>query len=149
MLTCLATWRSLSPSSDGDAVTLRLGTDIVSIARFEQSVVRTPGMVQRLFTQAELMPLGEPPAIHRLAARFAVKESVAKALGAPAGLSWHECEVLTEPTGAPSLRLSGAVAGVARECGLDDWQVSMSHDGGFAIATVVGTSRNHGLAHER
>lgn len=118
---------------------LHLGTDVVSISRFEESVARTPGMLRRLFTDAELASLGESPAIHRLAARFAAKEAVAKALHAPAGLSWHECEVLRDVSGAPLLRLTGAVARVAAARGISQWRVSMSHDGGFAVATVIAT----------
>lgn len=140
MLTCLATWQSPSLLSDIGAMNLHLGTDLVSIARFEESLARTPGMVQRLFTANELATLGEHPAVHRLAARFAAKEAVAKALGAPSGLSWHECEVLRESNGAPTLLFSGAVAEVSAALGLNQWSVSMSHDGGFALATVVAMS---------
>ncbi|NBO46434.1 MAG: holo-ACP synthase [Actinobacteria bacterium] len=123
---------------------LHLGTDLVSIARFEESLARTPGMLQRLFTADELATLGAPPATHRLAARFAAKEAVAKALGAPAGLSWHECEVLCESNGAPTLHFSGSVAKAAAALGLNQWRVSMSHDGGFAMATVVAMSTQEG-----
>ena len=126
-------------------MTLAVGTDVVSVARFEESLQRTLGLVQRLFTEAECARLGSPPATHRLAARFAAKEAVAKALGAPTGLSWHECEVLIEPDGRPTLRFSGAVAARAAELGLTQWVVSMTHDGGVALATVVATGAHNGV----
>ena len=118
---------------------LALGTDLVEVARFAAALRRTPRMRERLFSPAELANFAADPAPHRLAARFAVKEAVAKALGAPAGLSWHDCEVITMPDGSPSLRLHGSVAAAARARGLTTWAVSMSHDGGLASATVVAT----------
>jgi len=118
---------------------LALGTDLVAVDRFAAALRRTPRMRERLFSPAELANFAADPAPHRLAARFAVKEAVAKALGAPAGLSWHDCEVMTESDGRPVLRLSGGVAAAASAAGLHTWAVSMTHDGGFAAATVVAT----------
>jgi holo-[acyl-carrier protein] synthase len=109
-----------------------VGIDVVDLSRFEDSLRRTPGLADRLFTAAESR---RPPA--SLAARFAAKEAVAKALGAPGGLHWHDCEVVTDPDGRPWLTVSGTVAAVAKERGIDRWHLSLSHDGGIASAIVV------------
>ena len=80
-----------------------LGVDIVDVDRFQASLVRTPGLAERLFTPAE-RAAGRA---ERLAARFAAKEAVAKALGAPPGLSWQDAEIETSEDGAPHLVLRG------------------------------------------
>jgi holo-[acyl-carrier protein] synthase len=108
---------------------LGVGTDLVEVARLEAALARTPTLRQRLFTERE-----SPLSIESLAARFAAKEALAKALGAPAGLSWQDAEVLTDETGRPGFELRGTVAasvGTART------HLSLSHDGGFALAYVV------------
>ncbi len=66
-----------------------VGIDVVDIERFGQTLDRTPALRERLFTPAEA---SRPPA--SLAARFAAKEALAKALDAPAGLAWHDAEVV-------------------------------------------------------
>jgi len=114
-----------------------LGTDIVDVSRFAAMMSRTPGVAERLFTDAERASLGDSPGVHRFAARFAAKEAVVKALGGAHGLSWHHCEVLTAPNGQPSLRLTASVEAAALKQGLQTWRVSLSHDGGFAMATVI------------
>ncbi len=106
-----------------------VGTDLVEVARLGQSLDRTPTLRERLFTPAEA---GLP--LESLAARFAAKEALAKALGAPGGLSWQDAEVFTGDGGRPQLELSGAVA--ERAAGLRV-HLSLSHDGGFALAFVV------------
>ncbi|OKI24589.1 holo-ACP synthase [Streptomyces sp. CB03911] len=99
---------------------------------------RTPGMAERLFTEAELtLPSGARRSPASLAARFAAKEALAKALGAPGGLHWHDAEVHTEPSGQPVLRVTGTVAARAAELGVSSWHVSLSHDAGVASAVVV------------
>lgn len=112
-----------------------IGVDLVDIARFEQSLDRTPGLRDRLFTPAERdLPLPS------LAARFAAKEAVAKALGAPGGLQWHDAEVVTEADGRPSLAVRGTVEIAAHRLGVTAWHLSLSHDGGAAVAMVVASS---------
>jgi holo-[acyl-carrier protein] synthase len=113
-------------------VVVGVGIDVVDIARFEQILRRRPGLAERLFTETER---GLSPA--SLAARFAAKEAVAKALGAPAGLVWHDCEVVTAGSGRPSLVLRGTVAAAAARQGIASWHVSLSHDAGIASAVVV------------
>ncbi|MFD0655833.1 holo-ACP synthase [Thermocatellispora tengchongensis] len=72
-----------------------------------------------------------------LAARFAAKEAVAKALGAPPGLAHREAEVVTGEHGRPELRVHGRVAETAASLGVRRWHLSLSHDGGVAIAYVI------------
>ncbi|MGI8577055.1 MAG: holo-ACP synthase [Nocardioidaceae bacterium] len=109
-----------------------VGIDVVDVRRFGLTLERTPGMCQRLFTDAER----ERP-LASLAARFAAKEALAKALGAPAGLHWLDAEVQTDGTGRPSIVMSGSVAGRAEVLGVARAHVSLSHDGGIASAVVV------------
>ncbi|CAN5845210.1 holo-ACP synthase [soil metagenome] len=109
-----------------------VGIDVVDVARFEASLTRTPGLRSRLFTTAEQQ---RPPA--SLAARFAAKEALAKALGAPAGLHWIDAEVVSGTDGRPHLSLTGGVATSAETLGVDHVHVSLSHDAGIASAVVV------------
>jgi holo-[acyl-carrier protein] synthase len=109
-----------------------VGIDVVDIARFERALTRTPRMAVRLFTASER----SLPA-HSLAARFAAKEALAKALGAPRGLLWTDAEIVTSPAGRPHLSVSGTVAAAAAESGVTSWHVSLSHDAGIASAVVI------------
>jgi holo-[acyl-carrier protein] synthase len=110
-----------------------VGVDVVDVERFTRSLERTPRLAERLFT-ADERAVARP---ERLAARFAAKEALAKALGAPPGLAWHDAEVVNEAGGRPRLVLRGRVAEAARACSADSWHVSLSHDGGIATAFVV------------
>ncbi|MCX5067598.1 holo-ACP synthase [Micromonospora lupini] len=115
-----------------------VGIDVVLVDRFTRSLARTPLLADRLFTAAERATrAGTPRSPESLAARFAAKEAVAKALGAPAGLSWHDCEIVPDPTGRPWLTVSGSVAAAAVTRGINHWHLSLSHDGGIASAMVV------------
>ena len=112
--------------------------DVVLVERFERALDRTPLLAERLFTDAERhTPSGSPRPHESLAARFAAKEAVAKALGAPSGLNWHDCEIVTDQDGRPWLTVAGTVAAAAIERGIDRWHLSLSHDGGIASAMVV------------
>jgi holo-[acyl-carrier protein] synthase len=115
-----------------------VGIDVAEIDRFRASLDRTPGMAERLFVERELLlPSGERRGIASLAARFAAKEALAKALGAPAGLHWTDAEVYVEDSGQPRLRVKGSVAQRAAELGVRGWHVSLSHDAGIASAVVI------------
>ncbi|TYB36346.1 holo-ACP synthase [Micromonospora sp. AP08] len=115
-----------------------VGIDVVLVDRFARSLARTPLLADRLFTEAERYTRGgNPRSPESMAARFAAKEAVAKALGAPAGLNWHDCEVVPDPEGRPWLTVSGTVAAAAAERGINRWHLSLSHDGGIASAMVV------------
>ncbi|WP_101525187.1 holo-ACP synthase [Nocardioides houyundeii] len=111
---------------------LGVGIDVADIARFGASLERTPGLRERLFTPAEATrPLAS------LAARFAAKEALAKALGAPVGMAWHDAEIVSEDTGRPRFELCGSVAAQAAALGVGHVHVSLSHDAGIASAVVV------------
>lgn len=113
-----------------------IGVDVVDLARFSGVVERTPGIVDRLFTKAEQTSAeGNQLPLISLGGRFAVKEAVAKALGAPVGMNWHDCEVSNG--GAPTISITGTVAKVAQSQGVTKWHVSISHDGPVAIAYVI------------
>lgn len=105
---------------------------MVDIARFTRAMSSTPRLGRRLFTPVELqLPMAS------LAARFAAKEAIAKALGAPGGLVWTDAEVRQGPRGRPLLALSGTVAAAAQDAAVRSWHVSLSHDGGIASAVVI------------
>jgi holo-[acyl-carrier protein] synthase len=109
-----------------------VGIDVVDITRFEDALRRTPGLVARLFSDAEAsVPLAS------MAARFAAKEALAKALGAPGDMEWHDAEVLSESSGRPVFALRGTVAARAAEVGAVSVHLSLSHDAGIASAVVV------------
>jgi holo-[acyl-carrier protein] synthase len=119
-------------------VIVAVGIDVVLVERFVHALQRTPLLTDRLFTEQErLTGSGHPRPAESLAARFAAKEAVAKALGAPGGLHWHDCEIVTDPDGRPWLTVSGTVAAAAAERGIRRWHLSLSHDGGIASAMVV------------
>jgi holo-[acyl-carrier protein] synthase len=119
-------------------VIVSVGIDVVLVEKFIRALERTPLLGDRIFTEAELLTTsGNPRPAESLAARFAAKEAVAKALGAPGGLHWHDCEVVTDPDGRPWLTVSGTVAAAAAERGITFWHLSLSHDGGIASAMVV------------
>jgi holo-[acyl-carrier protein] synthase len=115
-----------------------VGIDVVAIDRFVASLERTPALRRRLFTAAESTTgSGLPRSAASLAARFAVKEAVAKALGVPRGMDWHDCSVISQPSGRPQLSVVGTVAAAAEAAGVTGWQLSLSHDAGIAAAVVL------------
>lgn len=109
-----------------------VGIDVVDIARFGQTLERTPRLRDRLFTAAE-----QRRRLPSLAARFAAKEALAKSLGAPVGLVWTDATVVRDEAGKPRLEVTGTVAARAEELGVRRFHVSLSHDGGVASAVVV------------
>lgn len=115
-----------------------VGIDVVPVDRFAESLLRTPSLRDRLFTPAEqLTAVGAVRTPASLAARFAAKEALAKALGAPGDLAWTDAEVTVEESGQPRIAVTGTVAARAAVLGVRSWHVSMSHDGGMASAVVI------------
>ena len=106
-----------------------IGIDVVDIKRFQESLERTPGLRDKLFTDNE-----KQLSVVSLAARFAAKEALYKALSPARGLSWHEAEVINHPNGKPDFLFRGQIADL-----IDGAQVhlSLSHDAGIASAMVV------------
>jgi holo-[acyl-carrier protein] synthase len=123
-------------TADG-VMNLRTGVDLIELERIE-GVIRRYGsrFLERVFTPRELDEVGEHT--DSLAARFAAKEAVAKALGTGIGdVGWQEIEVLRGPVRQPRLYLSGRAASLAGELGLDTWSLSLTHNQSQAIALVV------------
>lgn len=117
---------------------ISVGTDLVSIARFKQAIIRTEGFLERVFTPSELqLESGEPRGTISLAGIFAAKESIAKALGAPDGLSWQDCQISYADSGQPKVKVMGRIAELASSKGITNWHLSISHDAELAIAFVV------------
>lgn len=118
---------------------LWIGTDVVDLDRFRLALRRTPGMVERVFTEGErAYALRKNDPTERLAARFAVKEATMKALGVGLGaFKFHDVEVTKARSGEPSLRLSGRATELATARGITEWKVSITHSDLIALAVVV------------
>jgi holo-[acyl-carrier protein] synthase len=108
------------------------GIDVVDVNRFMETLDRTPRLREKLFTEVEREL---PPA--SLAARFAAKEAIAKSLGAPGNLRWHDVTVHRTVGGPPRIDASGTVAARAAELGVRTWHITISHDAGIASAMVI------------
>ena len=106
-----------------------IGIDVVDIARFLESLERTPGLREKLFTESE-----RATSNHSLAARFAAKEALYKALSPAHGLHWHEAEVINHSNGKPDFLFRGEIADLVDGASV---HLSLSHDAGIASAMVV------------
>jgi len=109
-----------------------IGVDLVDIPRFERALQRTPRLLERLFAASER---ALPP--QSLAARYAAKEALIKALGGSDGVHWTEIEIVPEASGRPWFVLSGSTADVVTARDITTLHLSMSHDAGLATAYVV------------
>ena len=116
---------------------LRTGIDLLEIERMQAAVERHGSrFLNRIFTERELFEVGHSTA--SLAARFAAKEAVSKALGTGIGVvAWCEIEILRGPNRQPELHLHGRAATLACELGLKEWSLSLSHSQSQAVAVVV------------
>lgn len=116
-----------------------IGVDAVDVERFTRVLERTPRTRERLFTTEELAyvdTLADP--MPSLAARFAVREAVMKALGVGLGaFEFHDISVFRSESGKPRILQSGRAAELAHRCGVERWQVSMSHTDQLAVAYVI------------
>ena len=119
-----------------------VGIDLVEVADVAAALAspRADRYLDLVYSEAERRDCATPdggvdPA--RLAARFAAKEAMAKALGAPTGMAWHDAEVVREESGRPLLTMTGTVRARADELGVTSVHLSLSHDAGIASAVVV------------
>ncbi len=114
------------------------GTDIIEIGRIQEAIERWgEHFLRRIFTDSEVGLYRNK--VESLAARFAGKEAVMKALNAPLGsISWIDVEILSESSGRPILHLYGRADERAREFGLSELEISLSHSREYALAFVVG-----------
>ncbi len=124
---------------------LRTGVDLVEIERIQTAIARHgQRFLSRVYTQTEQKDC--QTRTESLAARFAAKEAVAKALGTGIwrkDIGWTDIEIIRDPqSGAPQLILHHAAAAQAQQLGLTEWSVSLSHDRERAIAFVVALDRS-------
>jgi holo-[acyl-carrier protein] synthase len=115
-----------------------IGVDIIEISRIQKAVDRWgERFLKRIYTEPELKLCRRKSA--SLAARFASKEAVMKALGTGIkGVSWKEIETLSEPSGKPFINLHGKALSRASSLGLATMAISLSHSREYAVAFVVG-----------
>ncbi len=106
-----------------------IGIDVVDIERFKASLERTPGLLNKIFTENER---NKP--MSSLAARFAAKEALAKALSAGTALAWHDAEVINHENGKPAFLFRGDIADLVDGA---EVHLSLSHDAGIASAMVI------------
>jgi holo-[acyl-carrier protein] synthase len=123
-------------------MTLSTGVDIIELDRIYRALERYGDrFLARIYTPEEIARYGER--LPELAARFAAKEAVSKALGvginhmSSYGIGWREVEVLPDPLGKPVVRLTGRARQLAQEQGLRQWAISLSHGRDYAVAFVV------------
>lgn len=116
---------------------LSTGVDLIEIRRVEEVIQRHDRrFLERVYTPQELAEVGNNTA--SLAARFAAKEAVAKALCTGIGpIGWQEIEIRRGPEREPILLLHGKARRLAEEKGLQHWSISLSHSASHAIAVVV------------
>ena len=125
-------------------MTLRVGLDLVAVSTVVESLrgAHRERYLERVFTAREVEDCGGPSEVtlapERLAARFAAKEAAIKALpGAGEGVALTQIEVVEDPAGGVGLALSGRAAELLAACGEVEIALSLTHEGGFAAATVV------------
>ena len=122
---------------------LAVGVDMIEIPRIARAIERWGDrFLQRVYTPNEIARCRGR--VSELAARFAAKEAISKALGVgiwwTGGISWTEAEVRSNRLGKPEVVLYGRAAEYAREQGLDQWAISLTHTNEHAIAMVVALS---------
>jgi len=117
---------------------LTVGVDVIEIGRVRAVLARHPGrFLARVFTAGEVTHCRGR--IAELAARFAGKEAVMKALGTGVrGIGWREIEILPNRRGNPLVILHGNARARAETLGLSTIDISLSHSRDYAVASVAG-----------
>ena len=118
-----------------------IGIDIIEIARIERAIAKWgQSFLHRIYTELELKLFCKKPS--SLAARFAGKEAVIKALGTRArGIGWKEIEILSDSSGKPLVHLYGKAQNQAKDLGPDSVTISLSHSKEYAIALVISETK--------
>ena len=119
---------------------ISIGVDIVEVPRVERLVREHERVQERLFTRPEIdYCRARGKCYEHMAARFAAKEAVLKALGTGlvTGMRWTDVEVVNEEGGRPSVRLGGEVAAFAEREGVQQVELSISHTSGLALAQAL------------
>ena len=117
---------------------MAVGVDIIEINRIEQAILNWQNsFLKRIYSEAELENCQNKAS--RLATRFAAKEAVMKALGTGTiNISWHDIEITSDANGAPFIQLYGEARNKAKNIGISEFSISMSHSKQYAIAFVIG-----------
>lgn len=118
------------------------GIDLIETDRIREMIERHGDhFLNRVFTPAEqAYALASRNRAHEhLAARFAAKEAVLKAIGSGwrNGIAWTDVEVIRQPSGRPTVRIRGIAADLAAKAGITDWQISLTHTGAHAMASAI------------
>ncbi len=114
-----------------------IGVDVVDLARFERAADRTPALMTRLFAESEQWDGPNRRPLRSMAARFAAKEALIKAIGDSTGVRWHDMAVVSDGLRNPSIEVYNALAAIVSARGIAAIHLSMSHDAGVAVAYVV------------
>lgn len=116
-----------------------IGVDVVELPRIAAVVEKHPNFGKRLFTEIEQARcFGPQPDIAAIAARFAVKEAVSKALGTGIGsVGWKDIETTSAESGAPLVTLCGKAAELAEKMGVKQVHCSISHERSVAVAMII------------
>ncbi|MHC4910052.1 MAG: holo-ACP synthase [Planctomycetota bacterium] len=134
---------AFKPEAARDGCVVGHGVDLVEVDRIERMLSdHGESFVDRCFTAVERdwADRGGGRRAERLAARFACKEAVLKAIGTgwAGGTTWQDVEVRRDPNGRPYLNVQGRSAELAADLGITNWHVSLSHTAGHAMASVIG-----------
>jgi holo-[acyl-carrier protein] synthase len=118
-----------------------IGLDVAEIDRIEQAIQRHgEALKKRLYTDAERIYCeSHKTSFERFAGRFAAKEAGMKALGTGwrGGITWRDFEVVREPSGKPTLRLTGVARALADKKGVKNILLTITHSGNLALAQVI------------
>lgn len=115
------------------------GVDLIEIERIQNIVEKKPHFLTRFFTEGEIALFkSKNLKIETIAANFAAKEAVAKALGTGVrGFNLKDVEILRDKWGAPYVVLHGEAAALSEQLGIKHWSVSLSHTKMYAVAFVI------------
>ena len=132
---------SLLIIQESQVLIIGIGIDIVEISRIKEAEKRWgQRFLERIFTEGEIKySMIHTSPYPRLAARFAVKEAMSKAIGTGItnGITWKDAEVISRDSGRPEILLHGKLRKIAESMGVTGIHVSISHDGNHAVAQVV------------
>lgn len=119
-----------------------IGIDACEVARVRKALGRHgERFFLKICSPRELQDCGESDRALFLAGRFAIKEAFSKVLDGAHGVRWHDVEVMRQGSGKPLLELHDTAIERAASFGVDTWHISLSHDGGMAVAVVLGERR--------
>ena len=119
-----------------------VGIDACEVSRVRKALERHgERFFLKICSPRELEACGDGDRALYLAGRFALKEAFSKVLDGAHGVRWHDVEVIRLASGRPALQLHDTAVTRSTEFGIDTWHVSLSHDGGMAVAVAIGEQR--------